>query len=260
MIIDQSYSQVFINEGSNRNYSTLADENGEFPDWVELYNAGDEAISLYNYSLTDDNDEPVKWKFPNVEIGPGEYLTVFCSGKDRKPITGFINVVNTGVYTPHTGWNTHAFSTPFYWDGVSNILVNTCSYRSAGYTVNSVFNQTPTAFWSTSFTVNDGSDASCYAAYGTRVAQRPDMKMNGEVIGSGQVQNSPYDYPAPYGNWYWAARHQMLIRADELSAAGLPPGNITSLSFDVVSTDPNTTYDYIDISMKLVSMNEVSQC
>ncbi len=55
-------------------------------------------------------------------LDPGEYRTVFCSGKDRKPVSGFINVMNTGVYNPHAGWNTHTFTTPFYWDGISNIL------------------------------------------------------------------------------------------------------------------------------------------
>lgn len=252
------HSQLFINEGSNRNYSVIADENGEYPDWIELYNAGNQTVNLYNYALSDDEEEPAKWTFPNVSIGPGEYMLVFCSGKDRKPVTGFINVINTGAYTPQTGWNTHNFTQPFYWDGVSNILVNTCSYSSTGYTTNSVFYQTPTSYWSTALTFQDGSDASCYAAYGSRVKQRPNMKLNNHVIGTGQVQNSPYDYPAPYGNWYWAARHQMLIRASELSAAGVPIGNITSLAFNVASTDPNTVYDYIDISMKLVTVSEVS--
>lgn len=258
LFINQLNAQVVINEGSNRNYSNIADENGEFPDWIELYNSGNQTISLYNYSLTDDNDEPAKWTFPNVDLEPGQYLTVFCSGKDRKPVSGFINVANDQSYVAQVGWNTHGFSTPFFWDGISNLLINTCSYSSVGYTVNSVFNQSPTTYWSTSFNFQDGSDASCYAAYGTRVKQRPNMKLNGRVIGTGQIQNSPYDYPAPYGNWYWGARHQMLIRAAELTAAGLPIGNITSLAFDVQWTDPNTTYDYIDISMKLVSIDEIS--
>jgi len=85
------------------------------------------------------------------------------------------------------------------------------------------------------------------------------MKLNGHTVGTGQIQNSPYDYPAPYGNWYWGARHQMLIRAAELAAAGLPIGLITSLAFDVAWTDPGTSYDYIDLSMKLVTEDELSQ-
>ena len=220
VLFNVANSQIVINEGSNRNYSLISDENGEFPDWIELYNAGNQTVSLYNYSLTDDSSVPGKWTFPNISLEPGEYLTVFCSDKDRKPITGFVNVLNTGAYNPQTGWNNHNFTTPFYWDGISNLLINTCSYSSVGYTTNSVFNQSPTTYWSTSFHFQDGNNGSCTAVYGSRVAQRPNMKLNGHVIGTGQIQNSPYDYPAPYGNWYWGARHQMLITAAELAFSG----------------------------------------
>ena len=142
----RSAAQVVINEGSNMNYSSIPDENGDYPDWIELYNSGGTTFNLLNYRLTDDNSDPDKWVFPDVDLAPGEYKVIFCSGKDRKPISGFINVKNTGVYTPVNGWNTHTFTTPFYWDGISNILINTCSYSSAGYTTNSVFKQTATSF------------------------------------------------------------------------------------------------------------------
>jgi hypothetical protein len=251
-------AQVVINEGSNRNYLLVADEDGEYPDWIELYNAGNDTANLLNYALSDKLSNPAKWVFPSVKLAPGEFKVVFCSGKDRKPVSGFINVVNTGTYNPIVGWNTHAFTTPFYWDGVSNVLINTCSYWSWGYTTNSVHNQSATPFLSTLFSFQDGSPAACFAGYGTPVYQRPNMKLNGHTIGNGTIQNSPYDYPAPYGNWYWGARHQILILASELSEAGLAEGDITSLAFDVVSTDPNTYYDYIDIHMKLVSKNELT--
>lgn len=251
------FAQILINEGSNRNYLTLADEDSEYPDWIEIYNAGADTVNLNNYSLTDKDDNPDKWVFPNIKIAPGEFRTIFCSGKDRKPISGFIHVVNTGIFNPVVGWNTHELTTPFSWDGVSNIMINTCSYSNVGYTTNSVFNQTSTPFLSTVFSFQDGTDAACFAGYGTPVFQRPNMKLNGYQIGAGTVQNSPYDYPAPYGNWYWGARNQMLILASEMLEAGLPAGEITSLGFDVVSTDPNTIYDYIEIHMKLVSVSNV---
>lgn len=200
-------AQVVINEGSNRNYSVIADENGEYPDWIELYNAGNVTVHLFNYSLTDDSIQPAKWIFPNISLLPGEFRVIFCSGKDRKPVSGFINVINTGVYSAHVGWNTHTFTTPFHWDGVSNVLINTCSYSSTGYTTNSTFNQTPTLYPSTAFSFADGSPASCSAAYGTRVNQRPNMKLNGHVVGTGQIQNSPYDY---------IDVHMKLVSYDEL--------------------------------------------
>ncbi|POO76460.1 hypothetical protein C1T30_43065, partial [Bacillus sp. MBGLi97] len=63
---------------------------------------------------------------------------------------------------------------------------------------------------------------------------------------------------APYGNWYWGAKNQMLVRATELLQAGVGAGYISSLAFRVVSTDPNTVYDYIDIHMKSVADTSVS--
>ena len=44
-------AQLVINEGSNRNYAAIADEDAEHPDWIELYNAGTDTIQLLNYSL-----------------------------------------------------------------------------------------------------------------------------------------------------------------------------------------------------------------
>jgi hypothetical protein len=251
-------AQVVINEGSNKNYTTIADENGEFPDWIELYNSGNDTMSLSGYSLTDDPADPLKWVFPAVQLMPGEYKTIFCSGKDRKPVSGFIPVHNSGSYNPVVGWNTHQFTTPFFWDGLSNILINSCSYSSTGYTTNSVFNQTATPYSSCVFAFQDGSPYICATSYGNKVNQRPNVQLNNIAIDAGTIQNSPYDYPAPYGNWYWAAKNQFIIRASELTAAGLTAGTISSLGFDVAATDPNTYYDYIDIYMKLVSVDEVS--
>ena len=45
-----TWSQIVINEGSNKNYSLIADEDGEYEDWVELYNAGASAVDLFGYS------------------------------------------------------------------------------------------------------------------------------------------------------------------------------------------------------------------
>lgn len=251
-------AQVFINEGSNRNYSTLPDEDGEFPDWVELYNSGSNSVNLLNYSISDNLSNPVKWMFPDMELLPNQFITVYCSGKNRKPEPGFTLVLNDSVFTADTGWNTHQFTTPFYWNGTSGILINTCSYSSTGYTTNSVFNQTATSFLSTLYAFQDGSSDVCAASNGSPVFQRPNMKLNGITIGTGVVQNSNTGYPAPYGNWYWCARHQMLIKASELIAAGFTAGYINNLSFDVAYTDPNTVYDYIDISMKLTNVNALN--
>jgi hypothetical protein len=248
-------AQVVINEGSNRNYNTIRDENGDYPDWIELHNITADTLYLLNYSLTDNIDIPTKWILPNVVLPPHSFKTIFCSGKDRAPLTGFQTVATPTSFSPIIGWNTHPFDFGFYWDGVSNLLINTCSYSSVGYTSNSVVNQTSTDFLSSAFALQDGSNDICWAEYGNPVAIRPNIQFNGINIGTGTVTNSPTDYPAPYGNWYWAAKHQFLIHADELIAAGLTAGNLNNIAFDVVSTDPNTVYDYLEISLKMVSQD-----
>jgi len=77
-------AQVTINEICSRNGSTIADEDGDYPDWIELYNAGASSVNLQGYYLTDDFNTPNMWAFPSISIQPQSYLTLFASGKDRK--------------------------------------------------------------------------------------------------------------------------------------------------------------------------------
>jgi hypothetical protein len=76
-----------INEmiGSN---SRMVDEDGDSPDWIEIYNGSGEKISLAGWGLSDKPDKPRKWRFPDVSVAPGEYLIVFASGKGRADPTG----------------------------------------------------------------------------------------------------------------------------------------------------------------------------
>lgn len=77
--------QVIINEVTSANDSVLADDNGEFSDWLEIYNAGDSAVNLEGWGLTDSPRTPFKWIFRELNLGSREFVTVFASGKDRQP-------------------------------------------------------------------------------------------------------------------------------------------------------------------------------
>lgn len=81
-------SGVVISEFMARNSSSLADEDGDQSDWIELQNLGLEAVSLEGWFLTDSADDLTKWEFPARPLEPGGYLVVFASGKDRTPVTG----------------------------------------------------------------------------------------------------------------------------------------------------------------------------
>ncbi len=76
-------AQLTISEFLADNTWILADRDGDFPDWVEIYNGGASGVNLAGYHLTDDPAVLAKWTFPGVSLGAGEFLVVFASGKDR---------------------------------------------------------------------------------------------------------------------------------------------------------------------------------
>src|SRR4051794_31080644 len=77
------FAQIKINEVSPSNISTYPDNDGDYKDWIELYNAGASPVNLSNYKISDDINNLLKWNFPSVNIAAGGYLTIFASGKNR---------------------------------------------------------------------------------------------------------------------------------------------------------------------------------
>jgi len=63
---DSSDKGLVINEFMADNETTIEDPNepGEYPDWIELYNGSDSAVTLNGMYLTDDLGEPTKWQIP----------------------------------------------------------------------------------------------------------------------------------------------------------------------------------------------------
>ena len=84
----QPAAKVRINEFIASNDEGLADEDGDFSDWVELYNSGDQPVDLTGWYLTDDEEELNQWPLPAETIEAGGFLLVFASGKDRGTAAG----------------------------------------------------------------------------------------------------------------------------------------------------------------------------
>jgi hypothetical protein len=78
-------AQIHINEFLASNQSGITDEDGDFEDWIEIYNSHSIPISLSNWYISDNDNDRRKWQFPaNLIIQPGEFLLVWASGKDRQ--------------------------------------------------------------------------------------------------------------------------------------------------------------------------------
>ncbi|MFN0201414.1 MAG: lamin tail domain-containing protein [Bacteroidia bacterium] len=127
------HAQIVINEASNRNATQIADEDGAFGDWLELYNAGSTAVNLMDYALTDDSTNFGKWTFPAANLAPNTFQMVHLSGKNRKIVFSSINHWETFVSTneiwqyqvptsqPSFTWNQPSFSTTGWLSGKCSI-------------------------------------------------------------------------------------------------------------------------------------------
>ncbi|MEX0986814.1 MAG: CotH kinase family protein [Bacteroidales bacterium] len=89
--------QLLINEFMSSNASTLVDQFGDYPDWIELHNACDSSVQLDNFWLTDDISQLRKWNFPGMLLTPGSFFIVFASGNDVvENMAYWHTVINSG--------------------------------------------------------------------------------------------------------------------------------------------------------------------
>jgi len=75
---DQANGPLFINEIMPANQNVIADEQGIYEDWLELYNPGPSSIYLGNKFLSDDVHCKNKWQLPDQFLGPNDFLFVWA--------------------------------------------------------------------------------------------------------------------------------------------------------------------------------------
>ncbi len=74
-----------LNELMASNSHTVADEQGDYDDWIEVANAGASPIDLTGLGLVDHMDGSEEFAFPDTVLGPGEYIVVWA---DDEPDEG----------------------------------------------------------------------------------------------------------------------------------------------------------------------------
>jgi hypothetical protein len=84
-------NHVVITEFMALNSTVKADADGDFSDWIELYNPGETSVDLTGWHLTDEAGFRGKWTFPSSRIGAGQYLLFWASGKDKVAGNGEIH-------------------------------------------------------------------------------------------------------------------------------------------------------------------------
>ncbi len=72
---------LFINEFMASNDNTIADEHGNYGDWIEIYNGSDEDIWLGDKYLTDNLGSPSKWQMPDFTLASDGFVLFWADGK-----------------------------------------------------------------------------------------------------------------------------------------------------------------------------------
>jgi hypothetical protein len=70
---------VVINEIMSVNSNTVKDQNGEYDDWIELYNLSDTIVDLSGYYLSDSKSDLSKWSIPpGTNIQPDSSIIIWA--------------------------------------------------------------------------------------------------------------------------------------------------------------------------------------
>ncbi len=86
-----SAQNLYINEFMSANNSTIADPDfNSYADWIEIYNAGPAEVNLKDYYITDDLNEPKKFRFTtDLIIQPEEYILIWADDSSTGNHTNF---------------------------------------------------------------------------------------------------------------------------------------------------------------------------
>ncbi len=78
---------IVINEFMADNQTTIIDPNGDYDDWIELYNSSSNNILLTGKYLTDNSSNLKKWRFTqdSLYINAGQYLLIWCDEQPSQP-------------------------------------------------------------------------------------------------------------------------------------------------------------------------------
>ncbi|MGB1032448.1 MAG: CotH kinase family protein, partial [Flavobacteriales bacterium] len=75
---------LVINELMSSNATSASDNNGDYDDWIELYNTTANSISTAGMFLSDDFENPEKWVLPTTEIPANSYFIIWADEESEQ--------------------------------------------------------------------------------------------------------------------------------------------------------------------------------
>ena len=82
--VESGIEGLVINEIMASNDFSMADEAGEYDDWVEIHNYSGTDMSMKGFHLSDDAGAILKWVFPDTTLESGGYLVVWTDDDEEQ--------------------------------------------------------------------------------------------------------------------------------------------------------------------------------
>lgn len=140
--------------------------------------------------------------------------------------TGLTQVFGPTNITIATGWNTHTFSTPYLWDGISNLVVEVCfDNLASSYSSNSITPWECTSFNSSIYYRSDATVACTYTGTPSTSTNRPVTRFNTNLVAP---DPSTYTFQWPTGQGI-----------DNPSAQNVAAGPVVTTDYQLVVTNTN---------------------
>jgi parallel beta-helix repeat protein len=84
-------SDIFVNEVMASNSNTIADEFGEYDDWLEVFNAGEDTVNIAGLYISDNLSNPRKWQLAlnephKTSIPPKGFLVIWADEQTEQGI------------------------------------------------------------------------------------------------------------------------------------------------------------------------------
>jgi hypothetical protein len=133
-------------------------------------------IYSISFDVTNVKNIPLK----NYTIKMGNTTVSDLSGNYFE--SGLTTVYTSNAYTDQQSWNEHVLSTPFFWDGISNLIIETCFKNTSGVAYSYV-HYTTTSFVSVGYSKGTASFSCSDSTINMVSYKRPNMRLNQEGLG-----------------------------------------------------------------------------
>ncbi|NLO44878.1 MAG: choice-of-anchor D domain-containing protein, partial [Candidatus Cloacimonetes bacterium] len=193
------FSQVTLEIGSGTAVNTTTGAPSPYGTWYkafrqqflilssELYDAGGGAGSInalaFNVSALNNITPMNNFRIRFKHTDQATLTTTFETGD-------YTQVFQAASFTPSVGWNTHNFSTPFIWDGASNILVDIVTDLITGSYAQNASTYYSTTTFNSSLRFQSDTASGTTGVTGTLLTNRSNMRLSMDIGEIGSLRGS----------------------------------------------------------------------